>query len=122
MTEEGNKHFGKKYDLQGSESLSFDEIDNTLKNTYATGSIVQPNPLFNTISTQWQLFFHGNTHITNAKFFLDYVNKKNPQFVSENLELDTKSFSEHYANKKGNTSNDDMSLPHVHRYWDVSLD
>jgi hypothetical protein len=122
LTEKGNKHFGKKYDLQGSESLSFDEIDITLKNTYADGSVVKPNQLFNNVSTQWQLFFHGNTHITNAMFFLDYVNKKNPQFVSESLELDVKSFRDHYANKKGNTSNDDMNLPHVHRYWDVSLD
>jgi hypothetical protein len=93
-----------------------------LKNIYSNGKVASSNRLFNSIATQWQLFFHGNTHITNAEYFLEYVNKKTPQFVSENLELQTKSFNDHYANKKGNINKDELKLPHVHRYWDVSLD
>jgi hypothetical protein len=122
LNEEGNKHFGKKYGLHGLESLSFSEIDIIIKNTYSNGNIVNTNDLLKFINTQLQLFFHGNTHITNATYFLDHVNKKIPQFGSENLELQTRSFDENYANKKGNTSKDDLKLPHVHRYWDISLD
>jgi hypothetical protein len=122
LNEEGNKHFGKKYDIHGSESVSFAEIDNVIKNTYSRSNVVNPNGLFKSLTTQMQLFFHGNTHVTNATYFLDYANKKNPQFGSENLEMQTRSFSEHYANKKGNTSNDDLKFPQIHRYWDISLD
>jgi hypothetical protein len=139
--DESNQFAGKKLIASGSESLSFTDIDSMIKQTYSTKkSHQQPNQTLQKIISNWQLFFHGNTHVTNMLFFLNFVQSRNPQFsgfenASQLLGVKTKSFREYYSEKAEKFDDRiqkdidilkedpvDLRFPKIQNYWNLSLD
>jgi hypothetical protein len=114
------------------------DIDNMIRQTYATRKEhKEVNSTIHKLLTSWQIFFHGNTHITNMQYMLTFFQNRNPQFTSNenimsHLGLKPTSFREYYTNKaeKYKQSSDllskereeDLRFPRIQRYWDISLD
>lgn len=88
-------------------------------------------------ANSWQLFFHGNTHVTNFKFMLDFFEAKSPQFAeyesaSGLIGNNFKSFKEYYAEKMQKTDDrisavveeetEDLRVPSLQNYYKISLD
>ena len=137
LEDESGVFAGKKLLAEGSESLSFIDIDNMLKQTYTNPDrgLTETNSLLRNLSDQLQLFFHGNSHATNFKFFLDFVQVRNPQFADfENagklLGVNLKSFREYYVQKAEKfddrisiTEEDptDFRYPSLQNYYKISL-
>lgn len=139
VTDDKNTFAGKKLLAEGSESYSYTDIDNMIKQTYSTQQQHKdPIKYYRQFFTQWQLFFHGNTHIINMDYMLNFLQNKNPQFtdyesITSALEIKPKSFREYYTHKaeifKSEKDNilspeepDDLRLPKIDNYWNVSLD
>jgi hypothetical protein len=105
VTDENNSYKGKKLIANGTESLSYYDVDNGIKQAYSTeGNHLEPNRLLQKTMFNWQLFFNGNTHITNMDFMLKFLQNRNPQFTSfENagtvLSSKPKSFREYHNEK-----------------------
>ena len=90
INEETGRFKGKKLIASGSESLSFMDINNNLKNTYTKKevNIKHKNLILNSFMDNLQLFFHGNTHATNFKFMLNFLESNKPEFENyENASL-----------------------------------
>jgi hypothetical protein len=142
-TDESLTYKGKKLIANGNESLSFTDIDSMIKQTYSTKKEdVQANKTLQKLLFNWQIFFHGNTHITNMHQMLNFLQNRNPQFTGyENapqaLGLKLKSFREYYTHKaekfddRVNTKTDDilsseepsdLRFPKLQSYWNLSLD
>lgn len=143
LNEESDVFKGKKLIANGSESLSFTDIDNMIKQTYSTKKEVhEANKTLQKLLFNWQIFFHGNTHITNMTYMLQFLQNRNPQFTgfesaTEVLGMKTKSFREYYTHKaekfderlndkvenlvKGEEPSD-LRFPKMQSYWNVSLD
>ncbi len=132
-----NKNFeGKKLIANGGESLSFLDVDNMLKQTYSsTKESSQPNSMMKKMMFNWQIFFNGNTHVTNFEYFLEYLNHSNPQFneyenMAKVLDMKPASFREYYTNKGelykaekvSEGENGDLRYPQMEKYWGLSLD
>jgi hypothetical protein len=139
IKDESGKFQGKKLIASGNESLSFKDIDNLLKQTYvkADKKFQNRNKNFVNSMDKLQMFFHGNTHATNFKFMLDFVEKNNPKFHNyENasilLEQNLKSFGEYYNEKASKINHsvpfiddeyaEDFSYPSLQNYYKISLD
>jgi hypothetical protein len=143
VTDESQSFNGKKLIANGNESLSFTDIDNLIKQTYSTNKEhTEAKNLLKKLFFNWQLFFHGNTHITNMNFMLHFLQNRNPQFsghenASQTLGLKLKSFREYYSHKaekfddRIDTKADhlikdeapsDFRFPKLQNYWNVSLD
>jgi hypothetical protein len=130
---------GKKLIASGNESLSFVDIDNLLKQTYVNvdKKMEQKNKRINNLMDHLQIFFHGNTHATNFKFMLDFLQVRNPQFENyENagklLGQNLKSFREYYVQKAEKFDDrispileempEDFRYPSLQNYYKISLD
>ena len=139
LSEETGKYNGKKLIASGAESLSFVDIDNLLKQTYMDGdkSIQHKNKMLNNLMDKLQIFFHGNTHATNYKFMLDFLQTRNPQFENyenagkELLGQNLRSFREYYVQKAEKFDDrispiledipEDFRYPHLQNYNKISL-
>lgn len=143
VTDESLSFKGKKLIANGSESLSFVDIDNMIKQTYSNRKDhVAANKTLQKLLFNWQIFFHGNTHITNMNYMLHFLQNRNPQFqgfenASQALGIKPKSFREYYAQKaekfddrvdtkvdnllKGEEPTD-FRFPKIQSYWNLSLD
>jgi hypothetical protein len=139
INEETGRFKGKKLIASGSESLSFMDINNNLKNTYTKKevNIKHKNLILNSFMDNLQLFFHGNTHATNFKFMLNFLESNKPEFENyENASLllnqNLKSFDE-YINDKAEMIDDkispkrnelckDLRYPNLQNYYKISLD
>lgn len=110
-----------------------------IKQTYASNNEHNSaNPALQKFYTQWQMFFHGNTHLTNWNFMLNSLQNKNPEFTgyessSTLLNIKPKSFRQYYTqkaekfkqdddNKLTQEERDDLRYPLIQKYWDISLD
>lgn len=138
LFDETNKFKGKKLLASGNESLSFSQIHDSIKQTYASqdNKIKNRNAYLKFLVDNWHLFFHGNTHITNFDFMLNQLNGKTPQFTGyENatqlLGINAKSFKEYYSEKDQKSNKDssnleeqteDFKLPVFQNYYKISLD
>lgn len=139
LNEDTGKFNGKKLIASGSESLSFVDIDNLLKQTYSSGenNVQHKSELLNRFANFLQIFFHGNTHATNYKFMLDFLQTGNPQFEEyENAAkltgLNLKSFREYYVHKAEKFDDrispildempEDFRYPNLQNYYKISLD
>jgi hypothetical protein len=139
VTDQSNSFLGKKLIANGTESLSYFDIDNMIKQSYSNkGAHKEANNLIRKLNFNWQIFFHGNTHITNMFYMLNYLHNHSLQF--DNLEnagqlmnLQTKSFRQYYIEKaekfddriKENLVSeepDDLRFPRLNNYWNISLD
>jgi hypothetical protein len=137
-TDESNTFANRKLSVNGTESYSFTDIDNLIRQTYSTKKEhKEAMGLVHKLASHWQLFFHGNTHITNIDHMLRFYQNKNPQFTGyenalKEVNLQPTSFREYYTNKAekykqqndllGKEREDDLRFPRVQRYWDISLD
>jgi hypothetical protein len=143
VTDEANSFKGKKLIASGGESLSFTDVENMIKQTYSTKKEhVESNETIQKLLFNWQIFFHGNTHITNMNYFLNFLQNRNPQFTdfensSQLLGIKPKSFREYYTHKaevfedridskvseviKGEEPTD-LRFPKIQNYWNLSLD
>jgi hypothetical protein len=143
VTDQSNQFKGKKLIASGNESLSFVDIDNLIKQTYSNNKQhIEANNLLKKFYHNWQLFFHGNTHITNMNFMLHFLQNRNPQFSGyENapqvVGIKPKSFREYYAQKAEKFDDridsraddilkseepSDFRFPKLQNYWNLSLD
>lgn len=139
LKEESNTYKGKKLLANGPDSLSFNDIHDQLRQTYALPekSIKNKNQLMVKLTNNWQLFFHGNTHVTNFNFMLDYLNAKSPKFsdyecASALIKEYQEGFREYYAEKKQKTNDrinivkdqepEDLRYPALQNYHKISLD
>lgn len=130
---------GKKLLAESEESYSFTDIDNMIKQTYASSNEHhESNKTLQKFFTQWQIFFHGNTHITNWNFMLNSLQNKNPESpgyesCKQLLSSKPKSFRQYYTQKAekfkqdvddklATEERDDLRYPLVQKYWDISLD
>lgn len=130
---------GKKLIANGTESYSFADIDNMIKQTFCTQTEHgQTNKFMQKVLTEWQLFFHGNCHITNWNFMLNSLQNKNPQFngyepATTLVGLKPKSFREYYTQKAETFKEQDklaadlpeldsFKYPLIQNYWNISLD
>lgn len=129
---------GKKLLAESGESYSMYDIDNMIKQTFSTQTHHENvNKNLQKFFTQWQLFFHGNTHVTNWNFMLNSLQNKSPQFAGYEpsttlLQTKAKSFRQYYTQKAekfkepegglGSDDHDDLRYPLIHKYWDISLD
>lgn len=139
VNDESNSYKGKKLLASGAEALLFSDIKSQLKQTYTSSekSVVNGSKLLHNLADTWQLFSHGNTHVTNFKFMLKFLEAKSPQFAeyesaSVLIGSDSKSFREYYA-EKAQVTNDrisavmedepqDFRSPALQNYYKVSLD
>lgn len=139
-TDESETFNGKKLIANGNESLSFVDIDNLIKQTYSSKkNHTENNKTIAKLMKNWQIFFHGNTHITNYEFMLNYLQVKAPQFksfenASQLLNIKPKSFREYYTTKAEKFDDrikhdklieeqpDDFRFPYIQNYWKISLD
>lgn len=142
VTDESKAFHGKKFIANGNESLSFVDIDNLIKQTYSSSKQhTDANKLLKTIFYNWQLFFHGNTHVTNMNFMLQFLHNRNPQFsghenAAQALGMKVKSFREYYSQKAEKFDDrldskadllkyeepSDLRFPRLQNYWNISLD
>lgn len=143
VTDTSGSFKGKKIIAEGNESHSLSNIDDIIKQTFSgKTNHSEPNKILHWFFKNWQLLFHGNTHIINFEEMLDFLHHKNPQlndYEDASLLLQDKmqSFREYYTNKAekkeelidskiGNllTSEepDDLRFPKVQNYWMQSLD
>lgn len=143
VTDEANTFKGKKLIANGGESLSFNDIDSMLKQTYfEKKDHVETNPYIQKLMYNWQIFFHGNTHVTNMNYFLNFLQNSNPQFgdfdnASQLLGLKARSFREYYTHKAEKFDDrvdskvddlvhgeeaSDLRFPKIQSYWNLSLD
>ena len=139
LNEETGQFNGKKLIASGNESLSFVDIDNLLKQTYINGDkqMEYKNKTLVKLMDNLQIFFHGNTHATNYKLMLDFLQTRNPQFENyENagklLGQNLKSFREYYVQKAEKFDDrispileempEDFRYPSLQNYYKISLD
>jgi hypothetical protein len=143
VTDDSKSFHGKKLIANGNESLSFTDVDNLIKQTYSSNKEnTEANNLLRKIFFNWQLFFNGNTHVTNMNFMLHFLQNRNPQFsgnenAAQALGLKTKSFREYYSQKAEkfddridskaddllkNEEPSDFRFPKLQNYWNLSLD
>lgn len=138
LEDESGLFNGKKLIAEGTESLSFIDIDNLLKQTYSNPDkgLTELNGLYRSLSNYLQFFFHGNTHSINFEFMLDFFQIRNPQFENyENagklLGLNLKSFREYYVHKAEKFDDriseileeepTDFRYPSLQNYYKISL-
>lgn len=139
INDDTDKYKGKKLIASGNDSLSFVEIENLLRQTYTTADqpVVHRNKFLIKLFKHWNIFFHGNTHITNFDFMLDFMQSKSPQFndyesAASLLDYKPKSFRE-YCIQKAEKFDDrissileeepeDYRFPALQNYYKVSLD
>lgn len=110
-----------------------------LKQTFSTSNNHNEiNKTLLKLYTQWQLFFHGNCHVTNWNFMLNSLQNKNAQFAgyeqATNLVgIKPKSFREYYTQKAeiykeqdkfaaDQPENENFNYPLIQNYWNISLD
>jgi hypothetical protein len=143
VADESKSFHGKKLIANGNESLSFVDIDNLIKQTYSsTKEHTEANKILKKIFYNWQLFFHGNTHVTNINFMLQFLHNRNPQFsnhenAAQALGMKVKSFREYYSQKAEKFDDridsktdyllkyeepSDFRFPRLQSYWNLSLD
>ena len=139
LNDESNDYKGKKLMANGNDSLSFQDIDNLLRQTYTSTEkgIVHRNKMIEKIANNWHLFAHGNTHITNFNFMLDFMQVRAPQFsgyesASGLLGAKPKSFREYYVQKAEKFDDrisaileeepEDFRFPALQNYYKVSLE
>jgi hypothetical protein len=143
VTDDSKSFHGKKLIANGNESLSFTDVDNMIKQTYSNNKEHnEANNILKKIFYNWQLFFHGNTHITNMNLMLHFLQNSNPQFsghdnASQVLGLKLKSFREYYSQKAEKFDDridskaddllkseepSDFRFPKLQNYWNISLD
>jgi len=140
IIEESNIYQGKKLLANGMESLALSDIYSQLKQTYTSSekNVVNKNELMQTLVNNMQLFFHGNTHTTNFKLMLNFLEAKSPQFddyeSASGLIGDTSlSFKDYYAEKAKKDDDrfseveegeepEDFRTPALQNYYKISLD
>jgi hypothetical protein len=139
LEDESDEFKGKKLLASGNDSLSFIDIDNLLKQTYTSTEkvLVTRNPRVQKLVNNWHLFFHGNTHISNFNFMLDFMQVRSPQFsgyesASGLLGAKFKSFREYYVQKAEKFEDrissildeepEDFRFPPLQNYYKISLD
>lgn len=139
INDEENTYKGKRLLANGGDSLSFLDIDNLLKQTYTSTekSLVKKNKYLTTIFDNWHLFFHGNTHVTNFRFMLDFLQARSPQYTgyesaNKLLEGKPKSLREYYVQKAEKFDDrinpilgeipEDFRFPAIQNYYKISLD
>lgn len=139
MEDESNDYNGKKLLASGNDSLSFTDINNLLRQTYTSTQkeVINRNQRIQMLANNWQLFFHGNTHITNFNFMLDFMQARSPQFsgyesASTLLGAKPKSFREYYVQKAEKFDDrisafleeepEDFRFPALQNYYKISLD
>ena len=139
INDQSNNFSGKKLLANGTEAFTFSEVNSQLKQTYTSSekSVVNRNQTLEKLANSWQLFFHGNTHVTNFKFMLDFLDAKSPQFAeyesaSALIGNKTKSLKEYYAEKAQKTDDrisavveeeiEDLRAPALQNYYKISLD
>jgi hypothetical protein len=125
LNDNTNKYSGKKYSLNGSQQVSFADIDELLRHSYSKGNATKINDTFHKLNVNWQLTFHGNTHVINFQQMLEKFNKKNYKFddfddLNNLMGLKSMSFRDYYTKEVNDIS--DLNTPHINKYWDVSLD
>jgi len=139
VNDETNSFRAKKLIANGSESLSYSDIESQLRETYTcpNKSVKNKNKSIKSFVDNWQLFFHGNTHTTNFKFMLNFLNSRSPHFddyesasklIGENQTV----FKDYYNQKEKRTSEkidlnqneepDDYRYPILQNYYKISLD
>ncbi len=115
------------------------DIDKLIKQTYINGdkTLLHKNQILNKLIDNLHIFFHGNTHATNFKYMLDFLQTRNPQF--ENYENAVKltaqnlsSFREYYVQKAEKFDDrispildempEDFRYPSLQNYFKISLD
>ena len=144
VTDESNSLKGKKLIANGTESLSIADVDSMIKQTYSQKKEhVVANRNLQKLLFNWQIFFHGNTHITNMHYMLNFLhNSSSTQFsgyenAAQALGVKPKSFREYYTHKaekfddrvdtkvdhllKGEEPTD-LRFPKIQNYWNLSLD
>ncbi len=138
LNDESNDYKGKKLIANGNDSLSFTDINNLLKQTYCSPElkVKNKNSLVKNFANNWQLFFHGNTHVTNFNFMLEFMQVRAPQYSGyENaipiLGAKPKSFREYYVQKAEKHDDriipildeepEDLRYPAFQNYYKISL-
>lgn len=139
VKDESNSYRGKKLIANGAESLLFKDIHTQLRQTYTSSqnSAKNKNLLIRNLSDNWQLFFHGNTHVTNFKFMLSFLNSKSPQsadYESASILIgDSQTVFKDYYTEKAQKNQDrinlvkdeepeDLRYPALQNYYKISLD
>lgn len=140
IIEDSNNYKGKKLLANGIESLSLSDIHSQLKQTYTSSekSVVNRNELIQTLVNNMQLFFHGNTHTTNFKLMLNFLEANSPQFddyesASGLIGDKSVSFKEYYSEKAKKDDDrfsaveeceepEDFRTPALQNYYKISLD
>ena len=139
LEDESYEYKGKKLLASGNDSLSSIDIHNLLRQTYTSTDkeVINKNPRIQKIANNWHLFFHGNTHITNFNFMLDFMQVRSPQFsgyesASGLLGAKHKSFRQYYVQKAEKFDDrissileeepEDFRYPALQNYYKVSLD
>jgi len=139
LNDESDDYKGKKLIVNGNDSLSFIDIHNLLTQTYTSTdkNIITKNPFIQKIANNWHLFFHGNTHITNFNFMLDFMQVRAPQYSGYDNALSLlgakpKSFREYYVQKAEKFDDrispildeepEDFRFPALQNYYKISLD
>ena len=124
--------------------MSFADIDNLVKQVYcSSGNFQEPNKILKSLIQSFQLFFHGNTHITNFDNMLTYLQSKEVQNegysnICEVLNYKPKPFREYYSHKAekfvkeeldskivqvtiSEKEVDNLTYPDFKSYWNISL-
>lgn len=139
INDDSDKYKGKKLIANGNDSLSFVDIENLLRQTFTAAEkpIIHKNNLLIKFWKNWNIFFHGNTHITNFDFMLDFMQSKSPQFNDYESALGLlghrpKSFREYYVQKAEKFDDrlssileeepEDFRFPALQNYYKISLD
>jgi len=139
INDEKNSFKGKKLLASGAEALSFSDITNQLRQTYTSSgnSVVNRSELIQKLVNNSHLFFHGNTHVINFNFMMNFLEAKSPQFTeyesaSALIGNNFRSFGEYYAEKALKTDDrisavveeepEDLRLPLLQNYYNISLD
>lgn len=139
LEDDSNDYKGRKLLASGNDSLSFIDIHNLLRQTYTSAEkeVINRNSRIEKFVNNWQLFFHGNTHITNFNYFLDFMQVRSPQFSGYESALGllgskSKSFREYYVQKAEKFDDEissileeepeDFRYPPLQNYYKISLD
>lgn len=139
ILENSTSYNGKKFIANGKESLSFVDIDNLIRQAYCpSGNFQLSNENLKKIIESWQMFFHGNTHMTNFSKMLNFLQgkeyfKDDYESITDVISLKTKPFREYYSHKAEKFStestenliiekeDENIKYPNYTSYWQSHL-